>query len=188
MIDTGATSNYMSLDLAQNLNVGTLQCSYFTLANGVNVSSFITKEKVLVKVGTFIFYSRFRVVKGLTYSVILDMYWWRMCEPIVDLGKGQVVVKKGGKVHYLSLETHDSVPENNIAINTLSNKPHPQEELEPTQLTIDMFKPLFNNNVTPNIPENLHFSIRFKPNTEKYMGSPIYSLDQKKVEKPSDLY
>ena len=63
----------MSPDLAQSLNVGTLQCSYIMLANGVNVSSFITKEKVLVKVGTFSFYSRFRVAKGLAYSVILGM-------------------------------------------------------------------------------------------------------------------
>ena len=70
LIDTGAMSNYISLDLAQSLNVETVQCSYITLANGTNIKSFITKEKVLVRIGTFSFHSRFRVVKGLTYGVI----------------------------------------------------------------------------------------------------------------------
>ena len=95
------------------------------------------------------------------------MDWWRMSEPIVDLGKGQVEVREGGKVHYLTLEINNLMSEDNTSIKTLSNK------VEPTQLTMDLFKPLFNKNVTPNIPEALHFSIKFKPNDEKYMGSPI---------------
>ena len=105
------------------------------------------------------------------------MNWWRMCEPIVDLGKGQVVVRREGKVHYLPLESHNIVFDKITAINTLSHDSPSHKEIEPTQPTIDMFEPLFNENITPNIPENLHFSIKFKPNIEKYTGSPIYSLD-----------
>ena len=139
LVDTGATSNYISLDLAQSLNVETVQCSYITLANGTNIKSFITKEKVLVKVGTFSFYSRFKVVKGLTYRVILGMDWWRLCEPTVDLGKGQVVVRREGKVHHLPLESHNIVLDKIPAINTLSHDSPSHKEIEPTQPTTDWF-------------------------------------------------
>ena len=76
------------------MNVETVQCSYITSTNETNIKSFIAKEKVLVKIGTFSFHFRFRVVKGLTYGVILGMDWWRLCEPTVDLVKGRIVVKE----------------------------------------------------------------------------------------------
>ena len=66
-------SNYMSFDLAESLSLELHQCSFITLANGTNVSSFITKEEIEVKIRTFSFFSRFRVVRGLTYKVILGM-------------------------------------------------------------------------------------------------------------------
>ena len=121
LIDTGAMSNYMSMDLANSLGLELHKCSFITLANGTNVSSFITKEEIEVRIGTFSFCSRFRVVRGLTYKVILGMEWWSRCNPLVDLHKGQVMVKEKGKGHTLTLISQPMVRNTDSTINTLDN-------------------------------------------------------------------
>ena len=43
------------------------------------------------------------------------------------------------------------------------------------------FAALFNPVAPPKVPQNLFFKIDFKPDANKYFGSPVYSLDILKV-------
>ena len=42
---------------------------------------------------------------------------------------------------------------------------------------LSKFAALFNPVAPPKVPQNLFFKINFKPNANKYFGSPVYTLD-----------
>ena len=103
LIDTGAVSNYMSYDLAIRLGFTLERGAGNILANGTNVESFTTKEKVKISKDEYEFFTRFRVINGLNFPIILGMDWWCRNQPVVNLAEKQVAVTYGGKVATLPL-------------------------------------------------------------------------------------
>ena len=97
LIDTGAISNYMSYDLAIRLGFSLEGGVGVILANGTNVKSFTTKEKVKISKDEYEFFTRFRVIKGLNFPIILGMDWWCRNQPVVNLAEKQVAVVLGGR-------------------------------------------------------------------------------------------
>ena len=76
LIDTGTISNYMSYNLAIRLGFTLEGGVGVILANGTNVESFTTKEKIKISNHKYEFFTRFRVKKGLDFPIILGMDWW----------------------------------------------------------------------------------------------------------------
>ena len=103
LIDTGAISNYMSYDLAIRLGFTLEGGIGVILANGTNVESFTTKEKVKISKDEYEFFTRFRVIKGLNFPIILGMDWWCQNQLVVNLAEKQVAVAYRGKVTTLPL-------------------------------------------------------------------------------------
>ena len=50
-----------------------------------------------------------------------------------------------------------------------------------TAALLSRFAALFNPVAPPKVPQNLFFKIDFKPNANKYFGSPVYALDVLKL-------
>ena len=93
----------MSYDLAIRLDFSLEGGVGVILANGTNVESFTTKEKVKISKDEYEFFTRFKVIKGLNFPIILGMDWWCQNQPVVNLAEKQVAVTYRGKVATLFL-------------------------------------------------------------------------------------
>ena len=69
LIDTGAISNYMSYNLAIRLGFSLEGGFGVILANGSNLESFTTKEKINISKDKYDFITRFRFIKGLNFPI-----------------------------------------------------------------------------------------------------------------------
>ena len=185
-IDKGAISNYMSYNLAIRLGLTLEGGAGVILANGTNMESFTNKKKTKISKDEYEFFTRFRVIKGLNFPIILGMDWWCRNQPIVNLAEKQVAVTLGGKVATLPLvrspELVSGLQQLNIVdkVNLISSC---KKEVAKNQgngfiaALLAKFAALFNLIAPPKVPQNLFFKIDFKPDANKYFGSPVYSLD-----------
>ena len=150
------------------------------------MESFTTKEKIKISKDKYEFFTRFRVIKGLNFPIILGMDWWCRNQPVVNLAEKQVAVTLGGKVATLPLvrspELVSGLQQLNIVddVNLISSC---EKEVAENQgngfiaALLTKFAALFNPIAPPKVPQNLFFKIDFKPDANKCFGSPVYSLD-----------
>ena len=116
------------------------------------------------------FFTRFKVIKGLNFPIILGISFWCRNQPVVNLAEKQVAVTLGGKVTTLSLvrslKLVSDLQQLKIVdnVNLISScKKEVVESQENGLIAALLFKfaALFNPVAPLKVPQNLFFKIDF---------------------------